>query len=233
MARVPLYKTAEAEMIARIERGEWEVGRRLPNEFGLAAEFGVSQGTMRRALITLEGKGYLNRKPGRGTLVASNAATAPGDPAKAEAPTPVLCGADGAPLALDPFRGRSATRAATPQEAETMACERVAVLERTLKHRGSRAALEALAVPAALVPALDEDAPAELAASLRHHGLEPVRLRADARAEVTDMAQSVALSVDRHTALLVVRLAAYDAADRVIGRQILRVAVDGARLAYL
>lgn len=231
MARTPLYKTAESEMIARIERGEWEVGRRLPNEFELAAEFGVSQGTMRRALITLEGKGYLNRKPGRGTLVAANAAAAP--TGQAEAPAPVLCGADGAPLALDPFRGRSATRAATPQEAETMGCDRVAVLERTLKHRGARAALEALAVPVTLIPALDEDAPAELAASLRHHGLDPVRLRADARAEVTDMAQSVALSVDRHTALLVVRLAAYDTADRVIGRQILRVAVEDARLAYL
>ncbi|MEJ6390478.1 GntR family transcriptional regulator [Gymnodinialimonas ulvae] len=231
MARVPLYKTAESEMVARIERGDWEIGRRLPNEFELAAEFGVSQGTMRRALITLEGNGYLNRKPGRGTLVAAKAPTSP--TAAADAPSPVLCGADGAPLALDPFRGRSATRAATPQEAETMGCERVAVLERTLKHRGSRAALEALAVPATLVPALDEDAPAELAASLRHHGLAPVRLRADARAEVTDMAQSVALSVDRHTALLVVRLAAYDATDRVIGRQILRVAVEDARLAYL
>jgi DNA-binding FadR family transcriptional regulator len=68
MARTPLYKAAETEMIRRIEKGEWEVGKRLPNEFVLAEEFKVSQGTMRRALMTLEGMGLLNRKPGAGRL---------------------------------------------------------------------------------------------------------------------------------------------------------------------
>jgi GntR family transcriptional regulator len=233
MARTPLYKAAETQMIARIEKGEWEIGRRLPNEFELAAEFGVSQGTMRRALITLEGMGYLNRKPGRGTLVAANAPAAPSGQSGAQTAAPVLCGADGNPLALEPFRGRNDTRKATAQELATMRCERVSVLERTLKHRGARAAIEAVAVPETLIGELDENAPAELGALLRHHGLEPVRIQADARAEITDMSQSVALSVDRHTALLVVRLAAYDASGRLIARQILRVAVEDARLAYL
>ena len=36
MARVPLYKATETEMIRRITDGEWAVGLRLPNEFGLA-----------------------------------------------------------------------------------------------------------------------------------------------------------------------------------------------------
>ncbi|MEX3014063.1 GntR family transcriptional regulator [Gymnodinialimonas hymeniacidonis] len=231
MARTPLYKAAESEMIARIEKGDWEVGRRLPNEFILADEFGVSQGTMRRALITLEGRGYLSRKPGRGTLVAAKAPAQ--DTTKVSAQTPVLCGADGAPLALEPFRGRTATRAATASEATSMGCERVAVLERTLKYRGARAALEAVAVPVDLIPKLDEDAPANLADLLDHHGITCAAVRADARAEVTDMSQSVALSSDRHTALLVVRTAAFDASDRVIARQILRVAVEDARLVYL
>ncbi len=232
MARTPLYKATETEMIARIEKGDWEIGRRLPNEFQLADEFGVSQGTMRRALITLEGQGYLNRKPGRGTLVAAKAPA----PANGNAPkpqVPVLCGPDGAPLALEPFRGRTATRAATASETETMGCDRVAILERTLKHRGARAALEAVAVPLGMIPNLDEDAPANLADLLNHHGVACATVRADARAEVTDMSQSVALSSDRHTALLVVRTAAFDASDRVIARQILRVAVDDARLVYL
>ncbi|MFW5655093.1 MAG: GntR family transcriptional regulator, partial [Roseicyclus sp.] len=66
MARTPLYKAAETEMIRRIESGEWEVGRRLPNEFVLAEEFKVSQGTMRRALMTLEGQGLLAASPGGG-----------------------------------------------------------------------------------------------------------------------------------------------------------------------
>ncbi len=70
MAREPLYRKTEEEMLRRIRSGDWEIGRRLPNEFSLADEFGVSQGTMRRALITLEGMGLLTRKPGRGTIVA-------------------------------------------------------------------------------------------------------------------------------------------------------------------
>ncbi|ABD56621.1 GntR family transcriptional regulator [Jannaschia sp. CCS1] len=228
MARTPLYQTVETDMITRITKGEWEVGRRLPNEFGLADEFGVSQGTMRRALISLEGMGYLSRKPGRGTIVAARAAAA--------APTvgvaPVLLDGDGDPLTMDPFRARRDTRRATPAEADTMGCERVAVLERTLKHKGRRAALDVVVVPEALVDTLDEDAPAALKPLLEHHGITPARIEAEARAEVTDMAGSVALSVERYTALLVIRTAAYGADGQVIARQIQRIAVENARLAH-
>lgn len=228
MARTPLYQTATTEMLSRIANGTWEVGRRLPNEFELAAEFGVSQGTMRRALISLEEKGVLNRKPGRGTLVAANAPVA----SPARALTPCLLNADGAPLALMPFRGRTTTREATAAEADAMGTARVATLERTLKCDGARAAIEAVVVPEALIDALDEDAPVELAALLAHHDIVAARMSAEARAEVTDMGQSVALSVDRYTALLVVRMAAYDATGQVIARQILRIAAPGARLSH-
>lgn len=229
MARTPLYQTVQTEMMSRITKGKWEVGRRLPNEFELAAEFGVSQGTMRRALISMEEQGVLSRKPGRGTLVAAKTPTVQGG---IVAVTPCLLDAEGEPLALVPFRGRTTTRAATAAEADVMGTARVAVLERTLKCEGARAALEAVVVSEALIATLDEDAPVELGALLAHHGVTPARLSAEARAEVTDMGQSVALSVDRHTALLVVRMAAYDAAGQVIARQILRVAVDGARLSH-
>ncbi len=229
MARTPLYLTAQTEMMSRIASGTWEVGRRLPNEFELAAEFGVSQGTMRRALISLEEKGVLNRKPGRGTLVAANAPTRTTAQASV---TPCLLDADGAHLKLVPFRGRTTTRAATAAEADTMGTDRVAILERTLKCGGARAALEAVVVPEAMIATLDEDAPVELATLLAHHGIDAARLSADARAEMTDMGQSVALSVDRHTALLVVRMAAYNASGQVIARQILRVAAPGARLSH-
>ena len=229
MARTPLYKTTETEMIARITKGDWEVGRRLPNEFALADEFGVSQGTMRRALISLEGMGYLNRKPGRGTLVAAQA------PAEA-APTrltPSLLDAAGAPLSLEPFRGRADIRAASPAEADLIGADRVAVLERTLKHKGRRAALETTVLRADLLPAgLDEDAPAPLDQLLAHHDIAVSQLRAEARAEVTDMAKSVALSVDRHCALLVVSTEAYAADGTLIAHQILRIATEGAHLAH-
>ncbi|WP_339972860.1 GntR family transcriptional regulator [Gymnodinialimonas mytili] len=227
---MPLYKAAETEMIARIQRGDWEIGRRLPNEFQLAEEFGVSQGTMRRALISLEGMGLLNRKPGRGTLVAANSPEAASG--SAQTLLPVLTDKSGALLELATFRARQETRQATAAEAEHMNTARVSVLERTLKLNSARAAMDAIAVPEALIDSLDDDAPVELAEFLEHHGISAARLSAEASAEMTDMAQSVALSVDRHTALLVIRLAAYDTSGQVIARQILRVAAPEARLGH-
>lgn len=229
MARKPLYQTVETDMIARITKGTWEVGRRLPNEFGLADEFGVSQGTMRRALISLEGMGYLSRKPGRGTIVAAQA------PLEKTAATalPRLLDASGTPLALDPFRGRSGTRAATSQEADLLGSERVSYLERTLKHAGARAALEEMTVSEGAIPALSEDAPADLWAHLSEVGHTPARIEAAAHAEITDMAQSVALSTDRHTALLCVRSVAYDASGTAIAVQLLKLAVPGVQLVHI
>lgn len=224
MARVPLYKAAEAELVRRIESGEWEVGRRLPNEFVLAEEFRVSQGTMRRALMSLEAMGYLDRKPGRGTLVSL--------PAKGEAKPPPtaalsLKGADGAPLGLQVYRARSGTRGAGPEEADLFGAARLSVLERTLTRDGTRAALDEIAVPEALLPALDEGAAVDLADLLAEAGLSPQAITDSLTAAVTTMSESVALSCDRYTALLVVTRTATDAEDRIIARQTLRLIADG------
>lgn len=70
LAPEPLYKRAEAALIERLVDGTWRVGERLPNEFELAAEFNISQGTMRKALAALEQRGLLHRAPGRGTTVS-------------------------------------------------------------------------------------------------------------------------------------------------------------------
>ena len=45
-------------------------GEMLPNEFKLASEYQVSQGTVRKALMALEADRLIVRKQGRGTYVA-------------------------------------------------------------------------------------------------------------------------------------------------------------------
>ncbi len=70
----PLYKWAEAEMVKRIINRIWLPGHPLPNEFDLADEFNVSQGTIRKALMSMEKKGLLVRQPGRGTSVSRTTA---------------------------------------------------------------------------------------------------------------------------------------------------------------
>ena len=223
MARTPLYKTAETEMIRRIRSGDWPAGLRLPNEFGLAEEFGVSQGTMRRALMTLEGMGLLDRKPGRGTLVA--------DPSAAATPAPAvtarLADATGAAPVFDVFRARALTRGATAPEADLLGAARLAVLERTLRRDGTRAALDEVIVPETLLPALDEDAAVDLAEMLADAGLPPARIDEAMTAAVTSMSESVALSCDRYTALLVLTRTATDTGGRVIARQTLRMIAEG------
>lgn len=50
-------------------RGDWEIGSVLPSENTLADDFGVSTGTMRKALAKLESIGLVSRHAGRGTFI--------------------------------------------------------------------------------------------------------------------------------------------------------------------
>ncbi|MEP0944451.1 MAG: GntR family transcriptional regulator [Rhizobiaceae bacterium] len=66
----PLYVRARNIMVDRLISGQWRPGEMLPSEFALAAELGVSQGTMRKALDVMTAEGLLTRRQGRGTFVA-------------------------------------------------------------------------------------------------------------------------------------------------------------------
>jgi GntR family transcriptional regulator len=68
----PLYAQVKALMTRRIAAGDWKPGMMIPNEFQLAAEYNVSQGTVRKALIALEAARLIVRRQGRGTYVAEH-----------------------------------------------------------------------------------------------------------------------------------------------------------------
>lgn len=70
MSFQPLYAQVKTLMTQRIGSGKWKPGEMIPNEFQLAAEFKVSQGTVRKALIALETEKLIVRRQGRGTYVA-------------------------------------------------------------------------------------------------------------------------------------------------------------------
>lgn len=69
----PLYVQLRDALAGRIAKGEWKAGVALPNEFDLAREFGVSSGTVRKALDQLEVERLLIRRQGRGTFVHDQA----------------------------------------------------------------------------------------------------------------------------------------------------------------
>lgn len=68
----PLYAQVKALMMQRLIAGQWRPGEMLPSEFQLADLFGVSQGTVRKALDALAADNVVVRRQGRGTFVAEH-----------------------------------------------------------------------------------------------------------------------------------------------------------------
>ncbi len=64
-----LARQVKADLLGRIERGEWRPGQRLPTEASLAQLLGVSRTTLREALRGLEEDGFLRRTRGAGTYL--------------------------------------------------------------------------------------------------------------------------------------------------------------------
>jgi GntR family transcriptional regulator len=68
----PLYVQTKALLEHALEAGEWPPGTAIPAEVALAARFGVSQGTVRRAIGALAAENLLVRRQGKGTFVATH-----------------------------------------------------------------------------------------------------------------------------------------------------------------
>lgn len=68
----PLYGQVRDVLLDRIRRGQWKPGQVIPNEFEIAAEFNVSQGTARKAIDTLAADGLVVRRQGKGTYVVEH-----------------------------------------------------------------------------------------------------------------------------------------------------------------
>lgn len=68
----PLYKDLERQLRDALARGEWKPGEAIPAERSLSQRFGVSIGTVRKAIDELCAANLLIRQQGRGTFVASH-----------------------------------------------------------------------------------------------------------------------------------------------------------------
>ena len=66
----PLYMQMKDMLTARLASGDWPPGTLLPSETALAKQYGVSQGTIRKALDAMASERLLVRHQGRGTEVA-------------------------------------------------------------------------------------------------------------------------------------------------------------------
>ncbi|MDA8109310.1 MAG: GntR family transcriptional regulator [Betaproteobacteria bacterium] len=71
-AVAPLYKAVKQLLTQELAAGEWRPGEALPSEAKLAERFGVSIGTVRKAIDELVAERMVVRHQGRGTFVASH-----------------------------------------------------------------------------------------------------------------------------------------------------------------
>jgi GntR family transcriptional regulator len=66
----PLYRQVKDVLVRRIADGVWAAGNALPSEPDIAADLGVSHGTVRKALDELAAENLVVRRQGKGTFVA-------------------------------------------------------------------------------------------------------------------------------------------------------------------
>jgi len=67
---LPLYKKIKVEITSTLSSGKLEPDQALPTEEQLSAQYGVSVGTVRRAMSELVAERVLIRQQGRGTFLA-------------------------------------------------------------------------------------------------------------------------------------------------------------------
>ena len=68
----PLYLQIKTLLERSLDAGEWPPGAAIPSENVLAARFGVSQGTVRKAVAALAADNLVVRRQGKGTFVATH-----------------------------------------------------------------------------------------------------------------------------------------------------------------
>lgn len=72
-ARQTPYERVRDDLLARMRDGRLTVGEKMPSEPTLATTYGVSRGTVRRALAALEAAGRVESRQGVGRVVRASA----------------------------------------------------------------------------------------------------------------------------------------------------------------
>lgn len=147
----PLYRQVKDILTQRLISNTWRPGALLPSEIQLAAELGVSQGTVRKALDELTAENLLVRRQGRGTFVAEH------DQEHALFHFFKLAADDGSPVLPESRVLESGLGQAKGREAKALGLSKgdeVIRIQRIRRLNGKPAIFERVTLPAALFPGL-------------------------------------------------------------------------------
>jgi GntR family transcriptional regulator len=166
----PLYLQVRDALASRIAMGEWKPNAAIPNEGDLAREFGVSSGTMRKALDMMEGERLLTRRQGRGTFVNDQSSD------ELSVRYSNIRTADG-----EHITGEINVLSITSASANAAECARLRLrpddkvwrVQRVRMHKGEPFMVEEVAMPAVLFPDLDEqkDLPSRVVVLAQQYGI--------------------------------------------------------------
>jgi GntR family transcriptional regulator len=144
----PLWRQIRGLIVRDLEAALWKPGEAIPSELELAARFGVSQGTVRRAIDALADENLLVRRQGKGTFVATHTEE------KVSVPRFLRIrrddGVDEYPASrlVDLKRGKASVEVARQHDLKPG--DAVLVVRRVLELAGAPAVLDEITLPAAL-----------------------------------------------------------------------------------
>lgn len=214
----PLYRQIKGLMIQALEAGEWQPGQLIPSEQELAARFGVSQGTVRKAVDELAAENLLTRRQGKGTFVATHQ-----DP-RAQFRFLRLVPADG-PLGSPESLPLECWRAKAGNEASRMLGLKpgapIIIVRRLLRFSGKPVVIDEIYLPGELFQGLTLELLQSWKSSLyslfeHRFGVRMIRARESIRAVSADRSAAEALKVVEGKPLLSVERVTYTYGDKPV-----------------
>ena len=215
----PLYVQIRELLERALEAGEWPPGTMIPSEIELASRFGVSPGTVRKAVGALAGANVLVRRQGKGTFVSTHTEEKSSNfrflriranDGHHEHPVSRL---------VDLRRGK-----ASAESARLLAMKSgdgIFVLRRILEYGGTPAVLDEVTLPAALFAGLTRARYAAYPGSMygffeTEFGVRMLRAEERLHAVAADRSSAELLRVAPGTPLLAVDRVSYTYGDRPV-----------------
>ncbi|MDO9384096.1 MAG: GntR family transcriptional regulator [Hyphomicrobiaceae bacterium] len=197
----PLYLQVRDMLLGRITTGNWKPGTLIPNEIDLAREFGLSVGTVRKALDQLQAEHLLTRRQGRGTFVNDLAST------EHASRFANLYSGDGTRMTLQSKLVGVSAHAADDAARRVLGLAQgasVIHLVRLKSRKGEPYVYEKSTLPAALFAGLpdDEDIPDEISALAQKYGQIAGSAEETISISKADKDEAEKLSVPESSALL-------------------------------
>ena len=215
----PLYVQIKGLLVKSLEAGEWRPGEAIPSEIQLAGRFGVSQGTVRKAIGVLAGENLVVRRQGKGTFVATHTEEHASNfrflriqrnDGKDEHPASKL---------IDVRRAKATAEVA--RLLERRPGDPVIALRRVLEYEGAPVVLDEITLPAALFRGLTRAKYDAYDGSMysffeTQFGVRMLRAQEKLRAIAADAASAALLGVEPGTPLLAVDRVTFTYGERPV-----------------